>query len=123
MSIELINNDNLLRKSYDLDLMKEMFKSQFYKFMADQEFDLTTLLYIKRFNREEIGKFNDLLRKAKTHLKCDIYWFVLFMEQDFMSVKSLMLLLDDRTKEIMTAELSVDHNINPESTITGNLLK
>jgi hypothetical protein len=115
--IDLVNVNNILEKSYEREIIHDIYRKEFFQWMEENGFDYNTfrrMFECKRISSIEQNKFNIALRKAKESIRIDLIDSVLYLEESFVKIKKILSFLDDDTKSILKNELSKKYKIEIE---------
>jgi hypothetical protein len=121
--IESLSKDEVFNKSKENEIIDNISKEEFLKWMTDNGFSksfLKTIFDEKKIGSVEQSSFNQLLRRTKKEMNITILDSVLYLEDSLNKFKKIIAYLDNDTKEILKKELAKKYRIKIES---NNLYK
>ncbi len=110
MKIELIDKEKLQKRSHETELIDEMNRRNLYDYVENHGFDIRVFLYSNGIGSEK-NKFNMILRGAKHDLKISMYDMVVYIAEDFSTIRLVFMALDDENKQIVKNELLKEFNV------------
>lgn len=115
--IELVNINKIIDKSDEKEIIYEIYRREFYKWMENHGFtqnNLRRMFESKRISSIEQNRFNSALKSAKQNIHIEIVDSLLYLEESFVKIKKIVSFLDDDTKSILKHELSAKYKIKIE---------
>ena len=110
--MEIINEDYLMKKSYESEMIRNVIKDNFLSVLMELNFDVNLLLIPRKMKWQKIDEFNNCLRQIKEIIQINIYEMLLFLEDDYITVEFAINLLDERNKSIIREEMIQDYHID-----------
>lgn len=121
-SIPIINKEFLQNRSYESEIVKNITKKNFYGVLKQKGFDPENLLFIKKFTFDAAKKLNRCLRKTHRVMKIHMFDMILFLDEDYMNMDTLMNILDEKNKQIIRNECITHYHIDDSDTILFDVL-
>lgn len=120
--MRVINKEFFENHSYESEIIKKISKKDFYKALRENGFDPASLLCIKKFTFSAMVKFNKALRKTHRTIPMNMFDMILLLDEDFMSMDTLINILDGRNKQIIRNECKKTFYIDDSDTILFDIL-
>lgn len=120
--MNIINKEYFQNRSYEGDIIKNIGKRTVYTTLRKNNFDPESLLYLKKFTCKKIRLFNSALRKTSMELNIKVHEIIIFLDEDFGNIDSMMDIFDEKNKDIMRSEMSKAYNISDEDCILFRIL-
>lgn len=118
----LVNKEFLQGRSYEADIIKKLNKKKFYSIIKKKGFDPENFLYVKKFTFKLTRQFNASLRRSYRTAHLLMYEAILFIEEDYTTMDTIVNLLDEKNKQIVRNECSKKFHINDDDSILFEIL-
>lgn len=119
---QIINKEFFQNQSYEGDIIKNISKKDFYDTLRKKGFEPESLLCIKKFTFAITAKLNKALRKAHKSMRMNMFDMILLLDEDFVSMDTLIGILDGRNKQIIRNECMKTFHIDDNDTILFDAL-
>jgi hypothetical protein len=121
-SLPIVNKEFLQSRSYESEIIKNITKKNFYTTLKVKGFDPENLLFIKKFTFDAAKKLNKCLRKTHRVMKIHMFDMIIFLDEDYMNMDTLINILDEKNKQTIRNECAKHFNITDGDTILFDVL-
>ena len=120
--LRIINKEFFQNQSYEGEIIKKITKKDFYDTLRNTGFEPESLLCIKKFTFNITAKLNKALRKTHKSMRMNMFDMILLLDEDFISMSTLIGILDGRNKQIIRNECIKTFHIDDSDTILFDIL-
>lgn len=120
--ITVVDKDFFKNHSYEDDIIRNILKERVLSSLNDNGFDPENLLFTKKMTFKMIRKFNMALKKTSKHIPILMHEILLLLEGDYTTINFLIMILNDRNKQIIKNECKDKYNINDDECILFEIL-
>ena len=85
-------------------------------------FNPESLLFVKKFTFDAAKKLNRCLRKTHRALSMNMFDMILFLDEDYMNMDTVINVLDEKNKQIIRNECIKQYYIDDSDTILFDAL-
>lgn len=118
----IVSRDNLIGRSYEDSIIRNMSRKVLYREMNSDGFNPKILLSDKKITKDQIVILNESLRNIKEKHKINISLSILIIDEDYMNINNVVNLMDERNKQIIYDELSNERG-DPNFNIISDIVK